>query len=99
MKNLKVTCCACEEDFEEGVWIDEGVWTFYCFECYMKNEEQFPNWEHAEKRYLMEHNNTRDDWGQCVWCNTTSHDNFIDYDDNGEPICPKCKRAGAMVKI
>ncbi len=99
MEKLKVTCCACEEDFEEGVWIDTGVWTFYCFECYMKNEEQFPNWEHAEKRYLMEHNNTRDDWGQCVWCNTISHNKLIDYDDNGEPVCPECKRTGPLVEI
>ena len=37
--------------------------------------------------------------GRCFWCNTISHEAMIEYDDNGEPICPKCKRAGAMVKL
>jgi hypothetical protein len=99
VKKLKVTCYACDRDSEEGVWIDTGEWTFYCFECCMKNEEQFPNWEHAEKRYLTKDNNTRDNWAECIWCNTISHDSIIEYDDNGEPICPECRRAGAMAKI
>jgi len=99
VKKLKVTCCACEGDFEEGVWIDRGAWAFQCPECYRKNEEKFPNWEHAEKRYLMEDNNTYDRWSKCIWCNTISHDGIIEYDDNGEPVCPECRRAGAMAKL
>jgi len=53
----------------------------------------------AEKRYLTKDNNTNDHWGRCFWCNTISHEAMIEYDDNGEPICPECKRAGAMVKL
>jgi hypothetical protein len=96
MEKLKVTCCACEGDFEEGVWIDKGTWTFYCPECYRKNQGRFPN---AEKRYLTKDNNTIDCWGECFWCNAISHDNLIDYDDNAEPICPECRRTGAMLKL
>ena len=40
-----------------------------------------------------------DNWGKCFWCNSISHEAMIEYDDNGEPICPECKRAGAMVKL
>ena len=99
MKKLKVTCYACDRDSEEGVWIDGGTWTFYCLECYRKNEEQFPNWEHAEKRHLTKDNNTRNNWGECIWCNTISHASLIEYDDSGEEICPECKRMGAIVKL
>jgi hypothetical protein len=53
----KLTCFACDGDFEEGVWIDGGEWTFYCLECYRENEEQFPSWKQAEKRYLTKDNN------------------------------------------
>jgi len=53
----KLTCYACNGDFEEGVWIDAGEWTFYCLECFQEAEEQFPSWKHAEKRYLTEDNN------------------------------------------
>jgi hypothetical protein len=53
----KLTCFACDGDFEEGVWIDGGEWTFYCSECYRENEEQFPSWKQAEKRYLTKDNN------------------------------------------
>ena len=95
----KLTCYACDGDFAEGVWIDTGEWIFYCLKCFHEAEKHFPSWEHAEKRYLMKDNNTRDNWGECIWCNTISHNNLIDYDDNGEPICPECRRAGAMVKI
>ena len=95
----KLTCYACDGDFEEGVWIDGGEWTFYCPDCYQKNEKQFPSWEHAEKRYLTRSNNADERWGECFWCNTISHDTMIEYDDNGEPICPECKRAGAMLKV
>ena len=49
--------------------------------------------------YLTKDNNTDDHWGKCFWCNAVSHDNMIEYDDNGEPICPECRRAGAMVKL
>ena len=82
---------ACE-DFEEGSGLTRSL-DFLLLRMLHENEEQFPEWEHAEKG-LMEHNNTRDDWGQCVWCNTISHHKLIDYDDNGEPVCPECKRRG-----
>jgi hypothetical protein len=98
VKKLKVTCCACEENFGEGVWIDRGAWAFYCPECYRKNEEQFPNWEHAEKRYLTEDNNAGN-WKECIWCNSISHANLIDRYDNGRPVCPECKKAGIMLKV
>ena len=99
MKKLKATCYACDRDSAEGVWINVGGWTFYCRECHQKAEERFPSWKYAKKRYLAKDNNTRDYWAECIWCDTISHDIFIDYDDNGEPICPKCKRAGAMKKL
>ena len=53
----KLTCYACYGDFEEGVWIDGGEWTFYCLECYREGEEQFPSWKQAEKRYVTKDNN------------------------------------------
>jgi hypothetical protein len=95
----KLTCYECDGDFTEGVWIDGREWTFYCPECYRKNEEQFPSWKYAEKRYLTKGNNTDEQWGECFWCSTISHDTMIEYDDNGEEICPECKRAGAMIKV
>jgi hypothetical protein len=54
-----------------------------------------PGWidEHGWGLYRTDH------WGRCFWCNTISHEAMIEYDDNGEPICPECKRAGAMVKL
>lgn len=99
MEKLKVTCYACDRDSEEGVWIEGGTWTFYCLECFHEAEEQFPSWKYAEKRYLTGNNNTDEQWGKCFWCNTISHDNLIEYDVNGEQICPECKRAGAMIKV
>jgi hypothetical protein len=98
-QEVKLTCFACGEDVTEGVWIDGGTWTFYCLECFHEAEEQFPSWEHAEKRYLTKDNNTRDNWKECIWCNTISHDSLIEYDDNGKEVCPECKRAGAMEKV
>lgn len=95
----KLTCYACDGEFREGVWVDGGEWTFYCPECYRKNEEQFPCWKYAEKRYLTKDNNNDNYWGECFWCNTISHEAMIEYDDNGEQICPVCKRAGAMLKV
>ncbi len=95
----KLTCYACGGDFAEGVWIDAGEWTFYCKECYQKYEEEFPSWKRAAKRYLTKDNNSAEQGGECFWCNAVSHDNAIEYDDNGEQICPECKRAGAMLKV
>jgi hypothetical protein len=95
----KLTCYACDGDFAEGVWINVGGWMFYCKECHRKAEERFPSWKYAKKRYLTKDNNTVDDWGECIWCSTTSHDSIIEYDDNGEQICPECKRAGGMKKL
>ena len=96
---MKGTCYAFEGDFGGGVWIDEGVLTFYCPECYEKNNEKFPSWKYAEKRYLTEDNNADDHWGRCFWCDAISHEAMIECDDNGEQICPECNRAGAMVKL
>jgi hypothetical protein len=56
-------------------------------------------WGDGEKWYLTKDNNTGDNWAECIWCNTISHDSIIEYNDNGEPICPECKRAGAMKKL
>lgn len=95
----KLTCYACDRDAAEGVWINIGGWTFYCRECYRKGEERFPSWKYAERRYLTKDNNTLDDWSECIWCSTISHDSLIEYDDNGEPVCPECERAGTMKKV
>jgi hypothetical protein len=95
----KLTCYACDGDFAEGVWINVGGWMFYCKGCHQKAEERFPSWKYAKKKHLTKDNNTRDNWAECVWCNTISHDSMIEYDDNGEPICPECGRAGTMGKL
>ena len=52
-----------------------------------------------EERRKRKDNNSDEQWGRCFWCNTISHDNNIKYDDNGEQVCPECKRAGAMIKV
>ena len=52
-----------------------------------------------EERRKKKNNNSDEQWGRCFWCNTISHDAMIEYDDNGEQVCPECKRAGAMLKV
>ena len=61
-------------------------------------ESDFEEYNDNNDNYFIEIV-TNDHWAECIWCNTISHDSMIDYDDNGEQICPECKRAGVMKKV